>query len=174
MVEMGAEKPLAHSAATTGAAEEFPRLTQAEIDARLEAIGYRLEVHNAHLVRRAHQRATAIFQKMFDGKAITPTQTAILATLARHGEMSQINLGRLTAIDTATLSPMMRRLQAMGLIERIATEQDQRVNLARLTPKGIHFTLEILPISNQVSDEVLAPLAPRDRKKFIELLTQIG
>ena len=108
MVDMGTEKPSPHSAATTGATEDFPRLTQAEIDARLEAIGYRLEVHNAHLVRRAHQRATAIFQKMFEGKAITPTQTAILATLARHGEMSQINLGRLTAIDTATLSPMMR------------------------------------------------------------------
>lgn len=158
-----------------GSADELaPRLSQAEIDQRLVEIGYRLEAHNAHLIRLAHQRATSLFQKAFEAYTITPTQVAILATLLRHGDLSQISLGRLTAIDTATLSAMMRRLQDNGFIERIASEQDQRVNLVRLTSRGIDFTLEVLPISQKVSDDVLAPLKPRDRQRFLEMLKLLG
>lgn len=151
-----------------------PRLSQAEIDQRLVEIGYRLEAHNAHLIRLAHQRGTSLFQKAFENYTITPTQVAILATLLRNGDLSQINLGRLTAIDTATLSAMMRRLQDNGFIERIPSEQDQRVNMVRLTARGIDFTLEVLPISQKVSDDVLAPLKPRDRQRFIEMLKLLG
>jgi DNA-binding MarR family transcriptional regulator len=146
-------------------------ISQAEIDRRLTEIGYKLEDHNAHLIRLAHQRATALFQKAFEGYSVTPTQSAVLATLLRYGAMSQNNLGRLTAIDTATLSPMMRRLQDFGFIERIPSDEDQRVNLVKLTEKGVDFALEVLPIAKRVSDEVLAPLKPRDRQRFLEMLS---
>lgn len=147
-----------------------PPRSQAEIDLRLAEIGYKLEAHNAHIIRLAHQRATAIFQKAFEGHALTPPQSAILATLLRYGPMSQINLGRLTAIDTATLSPMLRRLQDPGFLQRVPSDEDQRVNLVALTDKGIDFALEILPIAKRVSDEVLAPLKPRDRQRFLAML----
>lgn len=143
------------------------------IDARLAEIGFRLEDHNAYLIRLAHQRATQLFQSTLENRGITPVQLAVLATLLRHGRMAQNSLGKLTAIDTATLSPMMRRLQKLGFIERAPSEQDQRVNLVDLTPAGIDFTLEVLPLSIAVSEQVLAPLKPRDRERFIQLLRQI-
>ncbi|WP_309084909.1 MarR family winged helix-turn-helix transcriptional regulator [Chelativorans sp.] len=152
-------------------AEAFP--SREEIDRRLAATGYVLEKHNAHLIRLAHQRGTALFQKAFENYSITPTQVAVLATLLRHGNMPQNQLGKITAIDTATLSPLLRRLQLMGLTRRKQSEQDQRVNLVGLTVKGVEFTLEVLPISQAVSEEVVAPLKPRDRKRFIELLKLI-
>ncbi len=146
------------------------RRSQAQIDAALAEIGFALEDHNAHLVRLVHQRATALFQQAFDGQAITPTQLAILSTLIRHGALSQIALGRITAIDTATLSTMLRRLQEMGMVERTASETDQRVNLIRLSPMGEEETLRMLPISLGVSEQVLAPLKPKDRERFVAAL----
>jgi DNA-binding MarR family transcriptional regulator len=146
------------------------RRSQAQIDVDLDQIGYRLEDHNAHLVRLVHQRATALFQEAFEGRNITPTQLAIMATLLRHGPLSQIALGRVTAIDTATLSTMLRRLQDMGLVERTASETDQRVNLVRLTPMGEEDTLQMLPLSLGVSEQLLAPLKPKDRERFIAAL----
>ena len=146
------------------------RRSQAQIDVDLDQIGYRLEDHNAHLVRLVHQRATALFQEAFEGRSITPTQLAIMATLLRHGPLSQIALGRVTAIDTATLSTMLRRLQDMGLVERTASETDQRVNLVRLTPMGEEDTLQMLPLSLGVSEQLLAPLKPKDRERFIAAL----
>jgi len=148
--------------------------TRAEIDRRLQEIGYALEQHNAHLIRLAHQRGTALFQKAFEGYSITPTQVAVLATLMRHGDLPQNQIGRITAIDTATLSPLLKRLETLGLTKRVVSEQDQRVNLIQLTPKGYDFTFEVLPISQRVSDELLAPLNQRDRKRFIELLNKIA
>ena len=146
------------------------RRSQAQIDAELARIGFALEDHNAHLVRLVHQRATALFQQAFDGQAITPTQLAILSTLIRHGALSQIAVGRITAIDTATLSTMLRRLQDMALVERTASETDQRVNLVRLTPLGEEETLRMLPVSVAVSEQVLAPVKPKDRDRFVAAL----
>ncbi len=148
--------------------------TRAEIDKRLQEIGYALEQHNAHLIRLAHQRGTALFQKAFEGYSITPTQVAVLATLMRHGDLPQNQIGRITAIDTATLSPLLKRLETLGLTKRVVSEQDQRVNLIQLTPQGYDFTFEVLPISQRVSEELLAPLNQRDRKRFIELLNKIA
>ena len=152
--------------------EDIP--TRAEIDKRLQEIGYALEQHNAHLIRLAHQRGTALFQKAFEGYSITPTQVAVLATLMRHGDLPQNQIGRITAIDTATLSPLLKRLETLGLTKRVVSEQDQRVNLIQLTPRGYDFTFEVLPISQRVSEELLAPLNQRDRKRFIELLNKIA
>ena len=146
------------------------RRSQAAIDAALAGIGFALEDHNAHLIRLLHQRATALFQQAFDGQGITPTQLAILSTLIRHGALSQIAVGRITAIDTATLSTMLRRLQKMGLVERTASETDQRVNLVRLTALGEEETLRMLPVSLGVSEQLLAPLKPKDRDRFIAAL----
>lgn len=146
------------------------RRSQAEIDASLELIGYKLEDHYAHLVRLVHQRATALFQQAFEGQNITPTQLAIMATLLRYGPLSQIALGRITAIDTATLSTMLRRLQDMGLVERTASEVDQRVNLVHLSPRGEDNTLRMLPLSLAVREQLLAPLKPKDRERFIAAL----
>lgn len=172
------QSPRSEGTAVEGAEGEAfdhdgPLPSHEEIDRRLVETGYLLEHHNAHLIRLAHQRATAIFQKAFESYSITPTQVAVLATLLRHGDLSQNQLGRITAIDTATLSPLLRRLQLMGLILREQSKHDQRVNLARLTRKGVEFTLEVLPISQAVSEQVLAPLKPRDRKRFVELLKLI-
>lgn len=146
------------------------RRSQAEIDAELARIGYQLEDHNAHLVRLVHQRATALFLQSFEGQTITPTQLAIMATLLRHGPLSQIALGRITAIDTASLSTMLRRLEDLGLVERTASETDQRVNLVRLSPMGEEETLRMLPLSLGVSEQLLAPLKPKERERFIAAL----
>lgn len=148
--------------------------TRPEIERRLQEIGYALEEHNAHLIRLAHQRGTALFQKAFEGYGITPTQVAVLATLLRHGDLPQNRIGKVTAIDTATLSPLLKRLETLGLTKRVVSEQDQRVNLIQLTPKGYDYTFEVLPISQGVSEELLAPLNQRDRKRFIELLKKIA
>lgn len=138
-----------------------------------EETGFRLEAHNAYLIRLAHQRATQIFQTLFEGHAVTPTQFAVMATLVRFGEMPQNRLGKLTGIDTATLSPMVSRLTQLGHVHRTPSKTDQRVNLIGLTETGTRYTLELLPLSQEVSDRVLAPLKPRDRLRFIALLEQI-
>ena len=83
--------------------------------------GYVLEQQIGHLLRRAHQRATAIFlAELGDAHQLTPTQFAALVKLYDLGQQSQNELGRLTAMDPATVQGVIRRLAARRLLERSA------------------------------------------------------
>ncbi|MCY0096987.1 MarR family winged helix-turn-helix transcriptional regulator [Hoeflea ulvae] len=140
----------------------------------LKTVDFSLEVHNAHLIRRAHQRATVMFQQMLGSHKLTPTQLAVLGTLDRSPDLPQNELSRRTAIDTATLSSMLRRLEAAGLIERVPSSPDQRVQLVRLSDQGREVTRPMIPISMQLSAALLDPVPAAERARFVELLTLVG
>src|SRR5579862_8874249 len=130
--------------ATAGGPKEAPPsrsrprrpLTREEALAAYQASGYDLASHPAHMIRRAHQRATFYFQQVMNGSDLTPTQQAALATLLKHGELSQNHLGRLTAMDPSTISLVVRKLLNNGLIERRGSRNDQRLAMLRLTDAG--------------------------------------
>jgi DNA-binding MarR family transcriptional regulator len=124
-------------------------------------------------VRRAHQRATLKFNEVMAGEDLTPTQFAALATVLRHGELSQNQLGRLTAMDPSTVSLVVRKLLRSRLIRRRASVTDQRLTLIALTEEGIHFTLDRLARSVAVGRRLLAPLQPDEQRVFLELLRRI-
>ena len=88
------------------------------------------------MIRRAHQRATFYFQQVMNGHDLTPTQHAALATLLKHGELSQNHLGRLTAMDPSTISIVVRKLLKNGLIERHGSKKDQRLAIIKLTDQA--------------------------------------
>lgn len=136
--------------------------------------GYELAVHPAHIIRRAHQRATMRFQEMMGEHDLTPTQMAALATIMKHGEVSQNQLGRLTAMDPSTISIVIRKLLKHGLVIRSASADDQRLSLIRLSDEGVRFTLPLLKASVAVGRRVLAPLKPSERALFMEMLVRVA
>ncbi len=151
-----------------------PPISRKEALAAFQASGYELGRHPAHLIRRAHQRATFCFQQVMAGHDLTPTQHAAIATLHKHGELSQNHLGRLTAMDPSTISIVVRKLLNNGLIERRGSRKDQRLAMLRLTDKGIRFSIERLADSLEVARRVLAPLTPREQDTLMTLLRRIG
>ncbi len=148
-------------------------LPATEVRRLIEASGYELERHAAHLIRRAHQRATARFQDILGEDDLTPTQFAVLATLLRDGEVSQIQLGRSTAMDPSTVSTIVRRLLTDGLIERSASPADGRLTLIRLNARGQRYTLPRLARSMAVSRTLLAPLTAAEQRTFMRLLRKV-
>ena len=138
------------------------------------ATGYELSVHPAHVIRRAHQRATMHFQEVMGEHDLTPTQMAALATIMKHGEVSQNALGRLTAMDPSTISIVIRKLSKHGLVDRLASPDDQRLSMIRLSEKGLAYTLPLLAKSVEVGRRVLAPLKPSERALFMEMLSRVA
>ena len=138
------------------------------------ASGYDLATHPAHVLRRAHQRATMIFQRMMGEHDLTPTQMAALATVLKHGELSQNRLGRLTAMDPSTISIVVRKLAKNGWAKRAGSADDQRLAIIRLTPAGERFTAGLLAKSVTVGERVLAPLSASERATFLDMLHRIA
>ena len=135
---------------------------------------YRLEDQVGHQVRRAHQRATAVFQARIGDPQITPTQYAALVKLRDEGELSQNHLGRLTAMDPATIQGVTRRLIARGLVETRPDPGDRRRSLLRLTAAGQDYVGRLIVNGPAVSAEILAPLSPEERRRFLALLRRLS
>jgi MarR family transcriptional regulator, lower aerobic nicotinate degradation pathway regulator len=73
--------------------------------------GYILDEQIGFILRQVWQRHATIFAKEI-GINLTPTQWAALAKLTETGPCSQNQLGRLTAMDVATIKGVIDRLTA--------------------------------------------------------------
>jgi DNA-binding MarR family transcriptional regulator len=135
---------------------------------------YVLEAQIGHLLRRAHQRHVAIFLDAMGEDGPTPTQFATLVKLSDAGELSQNRLGRLTAMDPATIKGVVSRLVERGLVERQADPHDQRRVTLRLTRQGTELVASLLDKARQATQSTLAPLSPAEQRRLVALLAKIA
>lgn len=137
--------------------------------------GYVLEEQVGHLLRRAHQKATAIFMaELGERFELTPTQYAALVKLHDAGEQSQNQLGRLTAMDPATVQGVIRRLEERRLLERAVDAGDRRRSLLRLTDEGVALVRAAMTRGPNVSAATLAALSPAEQARFLALLRKLA
>ena len=134
---------------------------------------YLLEAQVGHRLRRAHQRASAVFMNHFAELQLTPTQYAALVKIRDEGEVSQNYLGRLTAMDPATMKGVIDRLEKRGLIASKPDPKDRRRTLWRLTAAAEKLLVPAIEAGRAVTEETLAPLSPEERTTFLALLGRL-
>jgi DNA-binding MarR family transcriptional regulator len=135
-------------------------------------LAYVLEEQVGFMLRQVWQRHAAIFAREI-GINLTPTQWAALAKLTETGPCSQNQLGRLTAMDVATIKGVIDRLTARGLTETSPDPEDGRRLLVSLTRAGQQMAEKAAPNALAISRETLAPLDAKDRETLIELLAKL-
>ena len=140
---------------------------------RDEAAAYVLDAQIGFLMRRAHQRHIAIFQKLMGEGGPTPTQFAAMSKLADGAEISQNQLGRLTAMDPATIKGVIARLTERGLVERLADPGDQRRVLIRLSEAGRAQMPELFAKARAITEATLAPLSSEEAGALSALLARL-
>ena len=137
-----------------------------------EAAGYRLDEQVGFILRQVNQRHAGIFAAAF-GDDLTAMQWAALAKLAERGECSQNLLGRLVAMDVATVKGVVDRLAKRGLAETSADPDDRRRVLVRLTQAGRDLYESSAAKALRVSETTLDPLEPNERATLLGLLRRI-
>ncbi|MGL4288928.1 MAG: MarR family winged helix-turn-helix transcriptional regulator [Phreatobacter sp.] len=136
--------------------------------------GYVLEDQIGFLIRRSHQRATAIFEQVMAGFEVTPVQYAALAKLHDLGPTSQNALGRLVGIDPATMFGVAGRLAKRGLVTPSVDPNDARLVLLELTDVGRETVEAMKARGLEVTDKTLAPLSRDEAETLVRLLTKLG
>ncbi len=133
---------------------------------------YVLDEQIGFILRQVSQRHAVIFARDI-GIDLTPTQWAALAKLQETGPCSQNQLGRLTAMDVATIKGVIDRLTARGLTETSSDPEDGRRLLVSLTKAGHQLAEKAAPNALAISRETLAPLEPKEREVLMELLSRL-
>ena len=133
---------------------------------------YVLDEQVGFILRQVWQRHSSIFSRDI-GTNLTPTQWAALSKLAETGACSQNQLGRLTAMDVATIKGVIDRLTARGLTETSQDPEDGRRLLVSLTRAGQQLAEKVAPNALAITRETLAPLDAKERDTLMALLNKL-
>lgn len=134
---------------------------------------YLLDYQVGYILRLASQRHAAIFQaNTIEG--LTATQFAALVRLSEHGKCSQNRLGRLAAMDVATIKGVVDRLRQKGFTLTEPDPDDKRRTLISLSPEGEALVARMKEVGARITEETLAPLGPAEQRNLIRLLQKIS
>ncbi|MDJ0821030.1 MAG: MarR family transcriptional regulator [Paracoccaceae bacterium] len=134
---------------------------------------YVLDDQVGYLLRLATQRHAAIFQA-HTVEGLTATQFATLVRLSENGACSQNQLGRLAAMDIATIKGVVDRLRQKGLVDTAPSRDDRRRNIVSLTDEGVRILDRMIAAGRVITEETLAPLNPSERRNLLKLLRKLG
>ncbi|MEB3198558.1 MAG: MarR family transcriptional regulator [Candidatus Sericytochromatia bacterium] len=83
-----------------------------------------------------HAQVSRVAARYIESLGLTPSQFDVIVTLGDTPGMTCSELGRRTLISKGTLTPVLDRLEARGLVTRQRGETDARQVRVALTPAG--------------------------------------
>ncbi len=84
----------------------------------------------------AARNVVAVYRPVLEPLGLTHPQYLVMLALWERGSLSVKELSRLLQLDPGTLSPLLKRLEAAGLLRRERNPRDQRNLALALTDKG--------------------------------------
>jgi DNA-binding MarR family transcriptional regulator len=84
----------------------------------------------------AARNVVAVYRPVLEPLGLTHPQYLVMLALWQHGPLSVKALSGLLQLDPGTLSPLLKRLEAAGLLRRERDASDQRNLALALTDKG--------------------------------------
>jgi len=93
----------------------------------LPDLASRLRLDISRMARRLRQEA---------GADLSPSMTAALATIERHGPLTPSELAERERVQRPTVTRVLARLEEAGLVVRAADPQDRRCSLVSISDDG--------------------------------------
>jgi len=84
----------------------------------------------------ASRRVIAEYRPLLEPLGLTHPQYLVMLALWQHQPLSVRDLGRLLSLEPATLSPLLKRLEALAYVRRQRRPQDERTLDVTLTEPG--------------------------------------
>jgi DNA-binding MarR family transcriptional regulator len=129
-----------------------------------------------HLVRRAHQVATALFHNHMsdEGIDITPFQFAAMSAINLNPGLDQASVAAWTACDRATIGGVVDRLVEKGYVTRAVSPRDRRARVLEITDSGREVLEQVQQIALQIQDEITLGLTPDEKETLVRLLKRVS
>ena len=97
------------------------------------------------------RKIVAAYHPFLKALGLTYTQYVTMMVIWEKKEISVHELGDILYLDSGTLTPVLKKLESFGYIERHRSTIDERVVEARLTEKGQAFKEEVSKVPEQMS-----------------------
>ncbi|MBC1390930.1 MarR family transcriptional regulator [Listeria welshimeri] len=127
-----------------------------------------LEEQLCFSVYNASKQFTKLYREALEPFQLTYPQYITLLVLWEKDKQTVTELGKRLALDSGTLTPMLKRMEHLGYVTRIRHVEDERRVYIELTEKAMEIQPEVL----QSVDNCLQLLG-FEEQDFTQLLTRI-
>ncbi|NUR09428.1 MAG: MarR family transcriptional regulator [Nocardioidaceae bacterium] len=111
----------------------------------------------------AARNVVALYRPLLEPMGLTHPQYLVMLALWEHDSMTVGELSAALQLTPATLSPLLRRLEAQDYLHRGRHRPDERVVHVTLTPRGRELRAEALRVPAAVVERLGVDLADLER-----------
>ncbi len=112
---------------------------------------------------------TRMYRGLLDEYDLTYPQYLVLVVLWEKDGIAIKEVMKRLNLDSGTLSPIIKRLQIAGLVEKVRTDKDERIVRLLLTDKARKLQPMIADVQNQVACQT-----ELSSEEFFELLDRLN
>lgn len=151
------------------------KTTKSTSDVPAEAAGTirvpRLDQQLCFALYSASGLMTKLYRPLLDPLGLTYPQYLAMLALWEHAPSTVGTLGQALGLDSATLTPLLKRMEAGGLVTRRRDAADERRVLVEPTAKGQALRAHMKDVSSGLACSV--PLEPGEVKALHATLTHL-
>jgi DNA-binding MarR family transcriptional regulator len=124
----------------------------------------------------ASRSVIALYRPVLQPLGLTHPQYLVMLALWDHNPRTVTDIGATLFLEPATLSPLLKRLEAAGYITRTRNAADERSLDVTLTPAGIALRSQAEQVPGRIVERLGMPLSELERirddlTKLIEAAT---
>ncbi|MFI6435449.1 MarR family winged helix-turn-helix transcriptional regulator [Streptomyces sp. NPDC050759] len=120
----------------------------------------------------ASRAVTARYRPLLDELGLTYPQYLVMLVLWEQDSISVRDLGTALQLESSTLSPLLKRLEAAGLLRRERRPDDERSVAIRLTEEGAALRERARAVPSAMGDAMgLTPDQDAVVKQLLRLIT---
>ena len=119
----------------------------------------------------AARSVVAVYRPLLEPMGLTHPQYLVMLALWQYAPLSVRRLSELLQLDPGTLSPLLKRLEAIGYLRRERDRSDERSLAITLTPEGKELRNRAEQIPPAVVERLGMPIG--ELKSLHAALTQV-
>ncbi|WP_107082807.1 MarR family winged helix-turn-helix transcriptional regulator [Streptomyces resistomycificus] len=132
----------------------------------------RLDRQICFSLHAASRAFNGVYRVILKELGLTYPQYLVMLVLWEQGELPVKKLGEHLRLDSGTLSPLLKRLEAGGLVRRERSVRDERSVEVRLTEEGVALRERALQVPRRIVEVTgFDPDEIRDLRERLDQLT---
>lgn len=121
----------------------------------------------------ASRLITRAYQADLDQLGITYPQYLVLMLLWEHREMTVNQIAEKLILNTNTVTPLLKRMETDGILNRVQSKQDQRKVLVTLTEKGEAMKEQAAQIPFNLLAKMQITMEPEQLEEALDLKNKL-
>lgn len=131
----------------------------------------RLDQQVCFALYSASRAVIQLYRPTLDSLGLTYPQYLVMLVLWESGPRTVKQLGAELALDSGTLSPLLKRLESTGYVRRERCTQDERAVKVHLTESGAALRAQACAVPDKMAGAT--GMAPVDLVELRETLTRL-